>query len=138
MPAIRTTILLSALIVAASPQAIPGDRNRIVFNRLAPVRIGLFLADADGRNERPLLPAAGLDYDASFSTDGKWIIFTSERAGSADIYRVHPDGGGLERITDSPSYDDQAALSPDGRFVAESFDASSVEIVPVFGGMSGS
>ena len=118
MPAIRTTILLSALIVAASPQAIPGDRNRIVFNRLAPVRIGLFLADADGRNERPLLPAAGLDYDASFSTDGKWIIFTSERAGSADIYRVHPDGGGLERITDSPSYDDQAALSPDGRTLA--------------------
>jgi Tol biopolymer transport system component len=118
MPAIRTTILLSALMFAASPQAIPGDRNRIVFNRLAPVRIGLFLADTDGRNERPLLPAAGLDYDASFSADGKWIIFTSERAGSADIYRVHPDGAGLERITDSPSYDDQAALSPDGRTLA--------------------
>jgi TolB protein len=118
MPAIRTTILLSALMVAASPQAIPGDRNRIVFNRLAPVRIGLFLSDADGRNERPLLPATGLDYDASFSADGKWIIFTSERAGSADIYRVHPDGAGLDRITDSPSYDDQAALSPDGRTLA--------------------
>src|ERR1700757_2740516 len=99
MPAIRTILLLSALMAAAATQAIPDERNRIVFNRLAPVRIGLFLSDADGRNERPLLPATGLDYDASFSSDGKWIIFTSERAGSADLYRVHPDGAGIERIT---------------------------------------
>src|SRR5260370_41453237 len=110
MPTIRTTLLFSALLFAAASTAIPGERNRIVFNRLAPVRIGLFLANADGRNERALLPATGLDYDASFSADGKWIIFTSERAGSADIYRVHPDGTGLEQITDSPTYDDQAAL----------------------------
>src|ERR1700730_9743963 len=118
MPTIRSVLLVSALMAAAAPHAIPGDRNRIVFNRLAPVRIGLFLSDADGRNERALLPATGLDYDASFSADGKWIVFTSEREGSADIYRVHPDGTGLEQITDSPSYDDQAALSPDGRTLA--------------------
>ena len=79
MPTIRSALLISALMVAATPEAIPGERNRIVFNRLAPVRIGLFLADADGRNERALLPATGLDYDASFSPEGKWIIFTSER-----------------------------------------------------------
>jgi TolB protein len=118
MSPVRTTLVLSALLVAASTQAIPGDKNRIVFSRLAPVRTGLFLSDADGRNERPLLPANGLDYDASFSADGKWIVFTSERGGSADIYRVHPDGAGLEQITDGPSYDDQAALSPDGRTLA--------------------
>ena len=79
---------------------------------------GLFVADANGKNERPLLPAASLDYNASFSADGKWVIFTSERAGSADIYRVHPDGTGIERLTEGPSYDDQAALSPDGRTLA--------------------
>ncbi len=59
-----------------------------------------------------------LDYNASFSTDGQWIIFTSERAGSADIYRVHPDGRGLERVTNDPAYEDQAALSPDGSTLA--------------------
>ena len=45
-------------------------------------------------------------------------MFTSERNRSADIYRAHPDGTGLERLTDDPSFDDQAALSPDGRTVA--------------------
>jgi len=60
------------------------------------------------------LPADSLDYNPSFSADRKWIVFTSERAGSADIYRVHPDSSGLERLTYDPAFDDQAALSPDG------------------------
>ena len=83
-----------------------------------PLISACLLADADGKNERPLLPAISLDYNASFSADGKWVIFTSERDGSADIYRVHPDGTGIERLTEGPSYDDQAALSPDGRTLA--------------------
>jgi Tol biopolymer transport system component len=59
-----------------------------------------------------------MDYSPSFSRDGKWILFTSERQGSADIYRVHPDGTGLDRLTDNPAFDDQAALSPDGSLLA--------------------
>src|SRR5205823_5605226 len=59
----------------------------------------------------------GLDYNPAWSADGAWIVFTSERAGSADLYRVKPDGSALERLTDHPAYDDQAALSPDGRLV---------------------
>lgn len=45
------------------------ERPRIVFTRNAPTRSGLFLADADGKNERPSLPATSLDYNAWFSTD---------------------------------------------------------------------
>ena len=30
--------------------------------------------------------------------------------GSADIYRAHPDGARLERLTDDPSFHDQAAV----------------------------
>jgi len=33
------------------------------------------------------------------------------RMGSADIYRVHLDDSGLQRLTDDPAYDDQPALS---------------------------
>ena len=58
------------------------------------------------------------DYDATWSPDGASIVFTSERDGSADLYRVKADGSGLERLTDSPAYDDQAAFSPDGRQLA--------------------
>ena len=56
-----------------------------------------------------------MDYDASFSADGNWIIFTSERdsdgSGQADLYRVHPDGTGLERLRMRPPWRTRSALS---------------------------
>jgi Tol biopolymer transport system component len=92
--------------------------HRILLNRIGPSGAELFIANADGSAERRLLPAPGFDYNAAFSPDGKWIVFTSERSGSADIYRVRVDGTGLERLTDDPACDDQGALSPDGRQLA--------------------
>ena len=108
----------AAFLAAAAPTGLAAERPRVVFTRNAPACSGLFLADADGKNERPLLPATRLDYNASFSADGEWVIFTSERDGSADSYRVHLDGRRLERLTEGPSYDDQAALSPNVRTLA--------------------
>ena len=104
-------LFVSAALAAQSPAA------QIYVTRVfpAPGQLGLFVANAEGTDERPLLPAPQLDYDATWSRDGAWIAFTSERNGSADLFRVHPDGTGLERLTDSPAYDDQAAFSPDGR-----------------------
>ena len=61
----------------------------------------------------PLLATTSLDYDPAWSPKGDWIAFTSERNGSADLYRVRADGTGLQRLTDNAAYDDQAAFSPD-------------------------
>jgi Tol biopolymer transport system component len=107
--------LVAAVSIAANAALL---KDRIIFARLAPSTIGLFVADANGQNERPLLPPDTRDYNASFSRDGQWIVFTSERAGSADVYRVHLNGSGLERLTDDPAFDDQGSLSPDGRTLA--------------------
>jgi Tol biopolymer transport system component len=92
----------------------------MLMNRIGPSSADLFIANADGSGERRLLQSRGFDYDASFSPDAQWIVFTSERAGAgqADIYRVHRNGSGLERLTDSPAMDDQGALSPDGTELA--------------------
>ena len=92
--------------------------NSIAFASFAPLNTDLMVANADGSNPIPLVPHSSLDYNASYSQDGKWVIFTSERNGSADIYRVHPDGGSLEQLTDHKSFDDQAALSPDGTLLS--------------------
>lgn len=98
--------------------AVPDSQYALAFASFAPLNTDIFVADADGRNPRPLLAHPELDYNASFSRDGKWILFTSTRRGSADIYRVHPDGSSLTRLTDDPAFDDQATLSPDGKFLA--------------------
>ena len=110
---------VAAYVLAGLLQSLPvvaaQVRQVIMFSSDAtPVHSQLFIANGDGSGERPLLPLAGMDYSPSFSTDGMWVIFTSERNGSADIYRVHLDGSGLERLTDDPAFDDQAALSNTG------------------------
>jgi hypothetical protein len=59
--------------------------TRLLYQRLGPVKTGVFIADGDGGHERALVRPDSLDYNASFSTDGKWIVFSSERSGTADI-----------------------------------------------------
>lgn len=90
----------------------------IAFKSFAPNNSDIFIADRDGNHARPLAPDPALDYDASFSPDGQWVIFTSHRSGPARIYRVHPDGSGLEPLTDGSAFADQGALSPDGKSLA--------------------
>jgi len=109
----KKTVLLALTVLLPVSAA-----NKIFLNRIGPSGAELFIASADGSKEHKLFAKSGFDYDASFSTDGEWIVFTSERNGSADIYRARLDGTGLERLTDNPAYDDQASLSPDGNRVA--------------------
>ena len=106
--------LLPLALLVLVPARAP---SRIVMTRVFPQpgQIGLYVATADGSNERPLVSPADIDYDAVWSPDGASIVFTSERNGSADLYRVKADGSALERLTDSPAYDDQAAFAPDGK-----------------------
>ena len=65
----------------------------------------IFVAASDGSNEHPLLPNPDGDYDAVWSPDGESIVFTSERNGSSDLFRVNPDGSGLKALTTDPAYE---------------------------------
>ena len=110
---------LAVWVMAGTPLSMNAQpKYTIAYSGFAPLNTDIFIADADGRNPKPFLASPALDFNASFSRDGKWIVFTSERNGSADIYRAHVDGTGLEQLTNDPSFDDQAALSPDGRTLA--------------------
>ena len=113
---IRAWVLLLTTVLACAVQA--GQKHKVLFNRFMVPDVALFVADADGKNERPLVPHAGLEYSPNVSLDGKWVVFTAERQGLSDIYRVHPDGAGLEQLTDDPAFDDQGALSPDNAMLA--------------------
>jgi Tol biopolymer transport system component len=119
----------SVLVAAAGALLLAGTvlqaqaRQVMLMNRIGPSKLVLYVANADGSGERPLLASSsGRDYDASFSADGKWIVFTSERDGEgdgqADIWRVRADGTGLERLTSDTSMEDAGRLSPDGSKLA--------------------
>jgi hypothetical protein len=65
--------------------------DRILFDRLGPTEARIFISNADGSAERPLTGPGSMDYNPSWSQKGDWIVFTSERGGSADLYRIHPE-----------------------------------------------
>jgi len=65
--------------------------STIAFATFAPLDTDIFIAAADGSDAKPLLPHPDLDYNPSFSPDGRWIVFTSTRNGSADVFRVSTD-----------------------------------------------
>ena len=53
-----------------------------------------------------------------WSPDGEWLLFSGNMTGDQEIYRVRASGRDLQRLTESPGYDDQAAWSPDGEWIA--------------------
>ncbi|MDA1370405.1 MAG: hypothetical protein O2971_06545 [Proteobacteria bacterium] len=123
-PIVVVLLVLPTLLSSCEPSAnqnsefvpVASDQETIVMARVFPQpgQLALFVADADGSNERPLVDASVADYNPVWAPDGNTIVFTSERDGSADLYRVRADGSELQRLTDDPAYDDQGAFSPDG------------------------
>ena len=126
---VLTSVLAAAISMAIGAQSRPASaqdtqrteastgaaRHQVLFNRFLSPVMTLFIADADGTRERALVSTPGLQ--SSYSADGQWLVFTSERDGQSDIYRARPDGTG-QQLTDHPAFDDQGALSPDGRTLA--------------------
>ncbi len=117
-----TLLCAAAAIVQTGAAQAPAPKHKILFNRFRMPEIQVMIADADGKNERLLAPHAAVpiaaEYSPTWSADGQWIVYTQERGGSSDIYRIHPDGSGLEQLTNDPAFDDQGTLSPNGRSLA--------------------
>jgi Tol biopolymer transport system component len=87
---------------------------------LPPGTSELYIANAGGTNERPLLSDPVYEYHATFSPDGEWITFTGERNGdgNSDIYRVRPDGSDLQELVATSSMEDSVVMSPDRKKIA--------------------
>ncbi|KAI9929733.1 hypothetical protein ASPWEDRAFT_111514 [Aspergillus wentii DTO 134E9] len=97
-----------------------GKKGAFLMNRIAPGTSELYIANADGSNERALLSEPIFEYHAAFSPDGQWITFTGERNGdgNSDIYRVRTNGSDLQELVATSSVEDGVVLSPNGKLAA--------------------
>lgn len=114
------------------------DGKRLIFQR----HVGdgacdqIFTMDVDGSNLRRVSTGDGRTTCSYFHRDGKRILYASTRAlGPAcpappdmrrgyvwglydyDIYQARVDGTRVRRLTDSPGYDAEATISPDGKTI---------------------
>ena len=77
----------------------------------------IFTANPDGSGVKQLTTTPGYDAEATFSTDGKKIVFTSLRNGDLDIYSMDADGKHVKQLTHELGYDGGPFFSPDGRWI---------------------
>jgi Periplasmic component of the Tol biopolymer transport system len=94
----------------------------------------IFAADLNGKNLKQLTKEKGYDAEGSYSPDGQWIAFASNRLGYSeklsdedqklfdqdpsymmDIYIMKADGTGVKRLTDAKGYDGGPFFSADGK-----------------------
>ena len=74
----------------------------------------IFKASIDGSNLQRLTDSPGYDAEATFSFDGKKIIYTSLQSGDLDLWTMNPDGLMKQQLTYRLGYDGGAFYSYDG------------------------
>ncbi len=91
-----------------------GRRLAVVLSRDGGSQINIINADGSGQPVR-LAASASIDTEPNFSPDGSAILFTSDRGGSPQIYRIPVSGGQPQRMTFDGSYNVSARYHPDGK-----------------------
>ena len=82
-------------------------------------RLDLCLLDLHSGQTDRLAGAAGQkNWNPRWSPDGSWIAFLSQRSGFNEIWLVHPNGEGLQRLADFGCDVGWLAWSPDGKRLA--------------------
>ena len=111
-----TTVLFSSTHLASAQCPPPPDRAKgyvwAVYGEY-----DVFVRDLKSGRLTRLTDTPGYDAEATVSTDGKSIVFTSTRDGDLDVYTMDADGKNVKRVTSELGYDGGPFFSPDGQWI---------------------
>jgi Tol biopolymer transport system component/DNA-binding winged helix-turn-helix (wHTH) protein len=79
---------------------------------------------------------AALPRDAAWAPDGRWVVYASDRAGNADLWKQHLGDPDPIRLTSSEAIESQPQWSPDGRLIVfrSERDGGGLYVMPASGG----
>lgn len=115
----------SILVVSAAEDPESGQQERM---RLVPL---------DGGTAREVGWASARARSPSWSPDGRWLVFESDRHSFRDLFRATVGGGEPQRLTDNPQGNFEPEVSPDGTqlaFVSSRDGDAEVYVMPSAGG----
>ncbi len=100
--------------INGAPSFSPDGRKLVVTLGGIDGNLDIYVLDLSSRQKKRLTTHRSIDTAGSWSPDGRYIYFTSDRAGGPQIYRIRASGGTPERVTFEGSYNARPRLSPDG------------------------
>ena len=113
----RERRVLSSTLYDANPQFSP-DGRQIVFETDRTGTKGIWLAEADGSNQRPLfVDEARPAGSPRWSPDSRRVVFDANTDGQAEIFMINAAGGPPLRLTNDPANDIMGVWSADGQWV---------------------
>lgn len=78
----------------------------------------IYLVNSDGSELLQLTNNPAEDREPSWSPDGSWIVFWTDRDGNGEIYRMRPDGSELTNLTQTSANEyGPFVWSPDGSWI---------------------
>jgi TolB protein len=81
--------------------------------------LDVYTLDLSNQVLRRITQNASIDSEASWSADGQYLYFTSDRRGSPQIYRVRAEPNNeAERVSFEGTYNARPRVSPDGKQLA--------------------
>ena len=104
--------------VNSAPSFSPDGRKLVVTLGGVDGNLDIHILDITSRRTTRLTTHRAIDTEGTWSPDGRYIYFTSDRSGGPQVYRVSANGGTPERITFEGSYNARPRLSPDGTRLA--------------------
>ncbi|KUL35406.1 hypothetical protein ADL22_27550 [Streptomyces sp. NRRL F-4489] len=105
------------------------DGRQIAFRALN----ALWLLPLGGR-PRKVLDDGYFHADPDFTPDGRGLVYVSDRAGTANLWRLDLASGRTERLTDLPNGQLTPRLSPDGTRVAYQDESGALWVLDLAGG----
>lgn len=104
--------------VNGAPAFSPDGRKLVVTLSDADGNLDIYTLDVATRQATRITTHRAIDTEGSWSPDGRYIYFTSDRSGGPQVYRVAAGGGSAERVTFEGSYNARPRISPDGKKLA--------------------
>src|SRR6185369_6204743 len=94
----------------------------------------IYILGVEGGLPRRLTTDSSDDVVPSWSKDGRWIYFSSNRSGNPQVWKAPVEGGNAVQLTEQGGF--TPFESPDGKYVyyCKSFSAPGLWRVPLEGG----
>jgi len=110
------------------------DSRQIIFDARPSGNADIYVISADGGKPRPLVSDPSHDVMASWSRDGSWVYFCSNRSGDYEIWKSPSAGGDAEQVTQHGGF--EAYESPNGEllYYTKSRAPGPIWQVPIRGG----